>query len=222
MTNSRLTQWGLLALAALPACVTVRAPTHPELAVVAEQGNSLALSDALEALIASGKDTPTDRAYALQVVRQRPADTAEDAFARATITGRVVQGKGLRAAHLVPEIEFYAQRSRTLDPNFRGGGATLLLGTLYVIAPATLLKDGDSETGLELLEEVTAAHPDVADNHLRLAEAYVTLHDPEPAGPHICFCLEHQSELRAEDQRLLKGLLDDAAPLPCDLPAEAQ
>jgi len=222
MTDSRLTRLGLLALAALPACMTVRAPTHPELATVAAQGTSLGLSDALETLIASGEDTSTDRAYALQGVRERPADTAQEAYARAAITGRVVQAKGLRGATLVPEIEFYAQRSRELDPNFRGGAATVLLGTLYVIAPATLLKDGDSETGLELLEEVTTAHPEVAQNHLRLAEAYVTLHDPEPAGPHICFCLEHQSELRAEDQRLLKGLLDDAAPLPCDLPADAQ
>jgi hypothetical protein len=69
MTDSRLTRLGLLALAALPACMTVRAPTHPELATVAAQGTSLGLSDALETLIASGKDTSTDRACALQVVR---------------------------------------------------------------------------------------------------------------------------------------------------------
>jgi len=174
--------------------------------------------DALEALIAAGKATPADREYAYAVVSKQNADTAGAAFARAAITGRVVQEKGLVAAHLVPDVEREARRSRDLDPQFRDGAATRLLGTLYVIAPATLLEHGDSETGLELLEELTAAHPNVPENHLRLAEAYVTLHDPEPAGPHLCFVLDQQAELGREDQQLLKGLLDEAGPLPCPVP----
>ena len=214
---------GLLALAAAAGCcLATAARTHPSRArrLSLQQGDSLALSDALETLIASGKDTPADRAYAYAGgARASTADTAATALrARRHHRPRRAGPKGLRAADLVPEVERYARRSRELDPNFRDGAATLLLGTLYVIAPATLLKHGDSETGLELLEEVTAAHPDEPENHLRLAEAYVTLHDPEPAGPHLCFCLEHQAALRADDQQLLKGLLDDAAPLPCAPP----
>jgi hypothetical protein len=205
----------VLAYGLLAGCMTVRAPTHPELATVAQQGDALALSDALEALIAADRDTPTDRAYAYQVVRNQDADTAATAFARASITGRLVQSKGLRAADLVSSVERDARHSRELDPNFSDGAATQLLGTLYVVAPATLLEHGDSEVGLELLEEVTAAHPDSAVNHLRLAEAYVTLHDPDPASPHLCFCLARQATLTPENQRLLKGLLDETGPPSC-------
>jgi hypothetical protein len=213
------TAW--LALAALAACSIVRSPNHPELTAIAQQGDALALSDALEALIATGSDTPRDREYAYEVVRQQDADTAAAAFARAAITGRVVQSKGLRGAGMLGDVERYARRSRDLDPGFRDGAATRLLGTLYVIAPATLLEHGDSETGLELLEDLAKARPDVPENHLRLAEAYVTLHDPDPAGPHLCFCIAHQADLRADDQQLLKALLDEAGSLPCVVPASA-
>jgi hypothetical protein len=81
-------------------------------------------------------------------VRRQKEDTAASTFARAAVTGRLVQQKGLRAANLVPEIERFARRSRELDPDFRDGAATRLLGTLYVVAPATLLRHGDSEVGL--------------------------------------------------------------------------
>jgi hypothetical protein len=211
----------LLALSALVGCsvIRTRAPSHPELATAAEQGDPLVLSDTLEGLIDAGTATSTDREYAYEVVKTNRADTAATAFARAAITGRLVQDQGLRAAQLIPGVEADALRSRKLDPQFRDGAATVLLGKLYVMAPATLLKHGDSETGLEMLEEVAASHPDVAANHLRLAEAYVTLHDPEPAGPHLCYCLEHQASLRPEDQRLLKDLLDDVGPPQCDPPA---
>jgi hypothetical protein len=214
-SGARLPPVTLAALLALAACMSVRAPTHPELAAAAQRGDPLTLYDGLEHLIAAGRDTPTDREYAFEIVRRHDTDTAADAFARAAITGRVVQLKGLRAAYLVEDVERDARRSRELDPDFRDGAATRLLGTLYVIAPATLLKHGDSETGLELLEGLTAAHPDVVENHLRLAEAYVTLHDPEPAGAHLCYSIAHQGELRADDQQLLKSLLAEAGPLPC-------
>jgi hypothetical protein len=193
----------------------MRSPTHPELETVAQQGDTLALSDALEALIAQGQDTPADRAYAYSMVRTREPHTAATAYARASITGRFVQDQGLRAATLIPEVERYGLRSRELDPNFRDGAAALLLGKLYVMAPTAFLERGDSETGLELLEEITTAYPDRPENHLRLAEAYLTLHDPEPAGPHLCFCLAHQAALRPDDQQVLKALLDEAGPLPC-------
>ena len=191
------------------------APTHPELKAVAQQGDMLALSDALEALIAQGQDTPADRAYAYSVVRTQEPDTAAAAYARATITGRLVQDQGLRAATLIADVERYGLRSRALDPNFRDGAATLLLGRLYVMAPPAFLERGDSETGLELLEEIAAAYPDKPENRLSLAEAYLTLQDPAPAGPHLCFCVARRAALRPDDQRLLEGLLEEAGPLPC-------
>jgi hypothetical protein len=47
---------------------------------------------------------------------------------------------------------------------------------------------------------------------LRLAEAYLSLGDPEPSKPHLCFCAAHRAELRPDEQKLL-GELDDQAKL---------
>ena len=188
---------------------------HPELTVASDRQDPLAVSDALEALIAAGQDTPADRQYAYEVVRRDNEDTAPAMFARATVMGRFVQQKGLLAADLVPEIERCARRSRELDPGFRDGAATRLLGTLYVMAPATLLRHGNSEIGIELLEGLVQTHPEVLENHLRLAEAYITLGDPSPAEPHLCLCLAHRTTLRGDDQRLLRQLVEDARLPPC-------
>jgi len=188
---------------------------------VGDRQDALAVSDALEGLIAAGQDTPADREYAYDVVRVHAGDTAPSLFARAAVTGRLVQQKGLLAAHLVPEIERCARRSRELDPDFRGGAATRLLGTLYVMAPAMFLEHGNSEIGLQLLEGLVRVHPDVMENHLRLAEAYIALGDPAPAGPHLCRCLADKSALRPDDQRLLQQLIDDARLPPCPPPTAA-
>ncbi len=175
----------------------------------------LALSDALEALIAVGQDTPADREYAYEVVRTHDEDTAAATYARAAVTGRYVQERGLRKANLIPEIEEYARRSRKLDPDFRNGAAARLLGTLYVVAPAYLLEYGDSETGLDLLEGLVAAHPEDLQNHLRVAEAYITLSDPVPARPHLCRCLAGQARLRPDEQTLVRYLVANAGTLSC-------
>jgi hypothetical protein len=197
------------------ACAIRRSAVHPQLIAAGDRQDALAVSDALEALIATGHDTPADRQYAYDIVRAHTEDTAPSLFARAAVTGRLVQQKGLLAAHLVPEIERSARRSRDLDPNFRGGAATRLLGTLYVMVPAMLLEHGNSEVGLQLLEGLVRMHPDVLENHLRLAEAYIALGDPAPAGPHLCRCLADKAALRPDDQRLLQQLIDDAGLPPC-------
>lgn len=197
------------------ACAMRRGAVHPELSAAGDRQDVLALSDALEGLIAAGQDAPADREYAYDIVRVHEEDTAPSLFARAAVTGRLVQQKGLLAAHLVPEIERCARRSRDLDPDFRGGAATRLLGTLYVMAPAVLLQHGDSEVGLQLLEGLAQTHPEVLENHLRLAEAYVALGDPAPAGPHLCRCLANKAALRLDDQKLLQQLIDDAGLPPC-------
>jgi hypothetical protein len=81
-----------------------------------------------------------------------------------------------------------------------------MLGTLYVLAPASLLKHGDSETGLQMLEALAHDHPDVPENSLRLAEAYVSLGDNAAARPHVCRCLGVRARLRRDDQQLLNQL----------------
>jgi hypothetical protein len=181
-----------------------------QLTVVAQQHDTLALSDALEQLIAAGKDTAADRAFAYEQARGREESSAAYAFARAAITGRYVQTHGLAGVRHVAEVETWARRSRELEPGFRGGAATRMLGTLYVLVPATMLSHGDSEEGLSLLEGLVKQHPDVPENHLRLAEALVALGDPAPAAPHLCFCLAARASLRPDEQVLLARIVKDA------------
>ena len=218
-TRRRIDDWPALLVAALlclaPACAVRKGAVHPELRAAGDRQDALALSDALETLIAAGQDTPADRQYAYDIVRVHEEDSAPSMFARAAVTGRLVQQKGLLAAHLVPEIERCARRSRDLDPDFRGGAATRLLGTMYVMAPAVLLQHGNSEEGLLLLEGLVQTHPTVPENHLRLAEAYIALGDPAPAAPHLCRCLANKAALRPDDQRLLQQLVDNAGLPPC-------
>jgi len=166
----------------------------------------LAVSDELEALIEAGTDTSDARAAAYDKVRQAPCEGVGQSFGRAAVTGRIVQQKGLLAANLVRDVEFYARRSRDLEPGFRDFASTRMLGTLYVLAPAALLKHGDSETGLEMLETLAHDHPTVPENHLRLAEAYVSLGDNASARPHVCDTLAVRTKLRRDDQNLLNQL----------------
>jgi tetratricopeptide (TPR) repeat protein len=208
---------GALGLAAglLLGCAGARPPVDAALAQAARDDDALRVYDALEALIAAGRDTLADRQYAYDRVRRHEEDTAAYTFARAAVTGRLVQDLGLRGAGLVHDVERYARRSRELDPDFRDGAATRLLGTLYVIAPARLLEHGDSEEGLAMLQELVERRPDVVENHLRLAEAYVALGDPIPAVPHLCACLSAESLLRRDDRELLVELLGRGSRLRC-------
>jgi len=208
----------LLAFLLASSCATLPGAVDPELVAVAERHDPLLISDTLEALIERGADSPADREYAYQVIRAEEEDNATYAFARAAVTGRLVQQLGLRGARQVGEVERWALRSRTLDPDFRDGAATRLLGTLYVIAPATFLEHGDSERGVEMLEQLVQEHPDVVENRLRLAEAYIALGDPDPAAPHLCVCLAHRAALRRDDQQLLDQLVATAGTPDCESP----
>ena len=217
-------RWPLLLLVAalglLPACFGGIGGTHgsavsSSLSAAARTHDALAVADALEALIAQGNDSSEDRQFAYAEVRAHAVDTAAYAYARAVVTGRLVQHKGLLGADMVGEVEHFARRSRELDPTFRDGAATRMLGTLYVVAPAALLQKGDSEMGLELLEGLVEKRPDVLENHLRLAEAYIALGDVEPAKPHLCRCAADRARLRRDDQSLLAQLLKDAGNPSC-------
>jgi hypothetical protein len=203
--------WALLA----GGCAVLPGAISPALPAAARRNDALAVYDALEALIEAGQDTHADRAFAYEEVKRIDGDTPAANFARAAVTGRLVQQRALRGAHMVGEVERYARRSREQDPDFRAGAATRLLGTLYVVAPSTLLQHGDSETGLELLEELVTEHPEVLENHLRLAEAYVSLNDPEPATDHLCQCAGRRFQLRRDERALLDELLERARPY-CD------
>lgn len=199
----------------LAGCGVVHWSAQPDLIAVAEQDDPLIISDTLDLLIALGDDTSADRSFAYDAVKKLPADTAAEAYARANVTGRYVQRKGFQAVRLLKDVEKYARLSRELDPDFRDGAATLLLGSLYVLAPAPFLEHGNSELGLEMLEELVDAHPEEVENHLRLAEAYLALGDQKPAFNHLCFCLERTEALRPDSELLLKHLVADTDGLTC-------
>src|SRR5215470_511061 len=102
-SRTRAAELVLLTLSlGLAASCASRKAVNPDLVTVANQGDMLALSDALEATISAGKDTPGDREYAYEIVRTHNEDTAAVMYARADITGRLVQQKGLLAVDLVP------------------------------------------------------------------------------------------------------------------------
>ncbi len=185
----------------------------------AETSSALDIYERLEALIDQEKDTKQDREDAYALVVARAGDAADDHFARAAIAGRLAENRGLQALGLVTESEDYARRCRAIDPDYREGAATVLLGSLYVLAPGNLVKHGDSETGLEMLEAEVTAHPDRTVARLRLAEAYIALGDPDPASEHLCVAKAAASQLSPSNQRLLTRLLADAPALACDSPA---
>jgi hypothetical protein len=140
-------------------------------------------------------------------VRDWQERSAEYAYARAALAGRLAEVKGLSALNLIVEMERWARVSMALNPRFRSGAARRMLGTLYVLAPARFVKYGDSEDGLELLELQVEKYPRELVNRLRLAEGYVALNDHESAFEPLCACLAQKAELRPSEQRLLKTLV---------------
>jgi hypothetical protein len=123
--------------------------------------------------------------------------------------------RGLRAATLVRDVEREAERSRQLDPGFRNGAATQVLGMLYVMAPGPLLAHGNSERGIALLEELVRRYPGVLEHRLRLGEGYLALGDLASAEPHMCQCRAHRHNLKREDRRRLDRLVADNPELKC-------
>ncbi|HLT35886.1 MAG TPA: hypothetical protein VK034_06365 [Enhygromyxa sp.] len=188
-----------------------------------ERAGAWAVHEALEQRIGQGVDSEADRQAALDKVRAAPDDqTAAYAYARASVAGRVAEGRGLKALKILEEMRTWARRSIERDPQFQEMAATRMLGTLLVLA-GQHLDGGDSEEGLELLESVVEAHPDNPVNHLRVAEAYVALGDPEPGFEHLCVALAGRAQLGGEEQRLLEGLVAEvggAEALACEAAGE--
>lgn len=207
---------GVLLVLLCHGCVPSILGPHKEMKEVAKARDATALCEALEVLIDQERDRRADREFAYDQVRQYSEDTAAYYYALASITGRLVQERGLLGAPQIREMEAAAEKSRALDPKFQNGAAARLLGTLYVFAPATFLEHGDSETGLDILEALTEEMPDVTQNHLRLAEAYIALSDPEPALPHLCRSIAEREKLRPDEQRLVDQLVRTIGAVRCE------
>jgi hypothetical protein len=196
--------------------------------ISAAQADAWAVHEALEQRIAAGGGNEAERASALEKARAAPDDgSAAYAYARAAVAGRMAEERGLQALDLLDEIRDWSSKSIERDASFQGMAATRMLGTLHVLA-GRHFKGGDSELGLELLEQVLAEqadHGDAAINHLRVAEAYVALGDPEPAFERLCVSLANRAQLSAEEQRLLDALVADvggAEVLGCPASGEGQ
>lgn len=202
----------LAAASAGPGCKPKADLNNPSFA---DTRSAVEVYERLEALIDAQRDTKQDREDAYALVLKQADTSPEYFFARAAVAGRLAENRGLQALGLVTETEDYARRVRAADPDFREGAATRMLGTLYVLAPPSLVKHGDSETGLELLEAEVKAHPDRLVSQLRLAEAYIALGDPEPAKDHLCIVRRSEARLSAGDRRLLGKLLADAGKIEC-------
>lgn len=192
--------------------------TAPDAA--APKRDALAIYDQLEAKIVEGRDRESDRIAAYDEAATVADDqSAAYAFVRAALAGRVAENRGAKAGKLVGEAEGWARKSIERDPEYRDRAATQLLGSLYVMAPGRLVAHGDSETGLELLEGLVAARPDEPRYRMRLAQAYVHLGDDDPAKEHACLALTSADRLRADERKLLDGIVADlggAGALGCD------
>jgi hypothetical protein len=185
----------------------------------APAGDYQAIYDDLEAAIAEGRDSEDDRQQAMTRVREIADDgTAAYAFARAAIVGRVAELRGVKAGKLVTEAEQWAKASIDRDPEYRQQAASRMIGSLWVMAPPRLVEHGDSEEGLELLESLAEAHPEVPENGLRAAEAYLFLGDTDPAIPHLCRIRSARDALRPDDRALFDKLAREVGggqELPC-------
>ncbi|TPV93115.1 MAG: hypothetical protein B7733_22335 [Myxococcales bacterium FL481] len=185
----------------------IRAPadvaTPTEAAVVVDV---VAVHDRLELEISSGRDTVATREEAYRRVQGPDDGSAGYAYARAAVTGRLAEVRGLRAVGLVKQVEAYALKSLERDETFREGAARRLLGSLYALA-SSHVEHGDSEQGLELLEEQVRRYGHDASNHLRLGEAYVALGDVESANASLCAARRERQQLDAGERRLLDEIV---------------
>ena len=169
--------------------------------------DALALSDKLEELIDHKRDKTVDREAAYNAVRKWRQKSAAYSYARAKLAGRLAESEGLLAVGLIGDMEKHCRISIALDSRFRDGAARRMLGTLYVLAPPSMLKFGDSEEGLELLEKQLERYPKDPQNHVRVAEGYIALNDEEGAYEPLCYALTHESELRPSEAELLHTLV---------------
>jgi hypothetical protein len=85
--------------------------------------------------------------------------------------GQLIIRHPLKALKDLPKVERSLKKAVAGAPDFDKGGPLRVLGMLYVKAPAWPQGIGDSDKGLELLEQAVERHPDHPLNHFFLARA---------------------------------------------------
>ena len=189
----------------LAGCFATRRVDSTLKTAVAHQ-DATQLADALEQLIEEGRDTRSDREYAHYKIQAWRDGTAAYSFARALIAARLAEQRGVTGLEQVKEAERYALRSISISPTYSEGAARRLLGSLYVMA-GQYTRQGDSEAGLAMLEDLAGQFPDNPRNHLRLAEAYIVLGDVESSIDPLCQTRGGEDSLKGSERDLLIRLV---------------
>ena len=94
------------------ACNKLPGTTSPDLRAAAKAQDLPAVLAELEKMVDAQRATERDREFAYdQAKRSHDDGSAGWAYARAAITGRLAESKGLKALWLIKEIEQYARSS---------------------------------------------------------------------------------------------------------------
>lgn len=192
----------------LAGCFATR-QVDPTLKTAVSEQDPMQLVDALELLIEEDRDSRSDREYAHYKIQAWQDGTAAYSFARAMIAARLAEQRGVTGLEQVKEAERYALRSISISPTFMDGAARRLLGSLYVMA-GQYTRQGDSEVGLAMLEDLSSQFPEEPRNQLRLAEAYVVLGDVESAVAPLCRARTGTGGLKGSERELLTRLIAEA------------
>ncbi len=162
------------------ACIVVAAREAPSLTAAQHRVVARAASD-----LAAG-ETDTSRAEALAdegLEHARKALTQEDHpvshYYVGMLWGLAIARRPLAALKALPSIEHHLRLAAQGTPDEDAGGPLRVLGMLYVKAPAWPQGIGDTDKGLELLEQAVVTHPEHPLNLLFLAQA---LRDNEAEG----------------------------------------
>ena len=171
--------------------------------------DAIAVATALEELIEAGEDTRSDREYAYYKLQAFNDGTAGYSYARALVAARLAERRGVAGLEQVKEAEAYAMRSISISPTYRDGDARRLLASLYVMA-GSYTRHGDSEAGLAMLEDLVEQYPTDGRNHLRLAEALISLGDVESAVEPLCQARGLDAQFKVSERELLGRLEAEA------------
>jgi hypothetical protein len=109
----------------------------------------------------------------LRAAVERNSDRVDYAFLAGASLGNYIRFSSVQAIAQIRQVNDYFRRAVDLDPSYDDGAPLRALGTLLVQAPPWPAGVGDSEEGLELLEEAAQLFPGHPANHLYLADALV-------------------------------------------------
>jgi tetratricopeptide (TPR) repeat protein len=115
------------------------------------------------------------KAYAEFLVREQPAAVQGHYWLALNLAGLADVGGMLQGRQLLPLILHELQRSLALDETYDHAGAHRVLGRIYYEAPRPPFSVGDLQKSLRHLTAAARLAPEVAANHLYLAQTLIRL-----------------------------------------------